>query len=555
MSEQNLNEVWQVEVGGQIFEAPFGELSEWIGEGSLHPQDKVRKGNLRWIEARRVPYLIPFFNAKEKGLPMPVMIRTTDGGPDASGEPEQPEAPTNFVPAAEFAPSETRTPLEPAELEPQQGAITPPLNDPKFCAVHSGIPSEYVCDGCLNGFCKACPTTYGGTVKICPYCGAMCRSFAEIKRATTDTALRASASNEGFGATDFFKALAYPFKFKTSLFFGALMFMFFTLGREASVIGGIFMIIGAIFSGMSANALTFGVLANTVENFSQGRLDTNFMPEFEDFSIWDDVIHPFFLSIGAYLVSFGPFFAVLIVGFFMITSSVNSQLDSYQRDLEKLPGTHYYAGRETVEQSQDVRKVIGRLDEENDERLAMQEQIAAGNTNVYVDEESREQEELWEMAQQSRAAQIESVVGPSPEKRELEQQAAIQAFLDLSPPIVVIGAIFFLWGAFFFPAACAVAGYTRSFSATINPSVGLDTIKRLGSAYPKILLMAILLVIASAIFTGVFNLLLSPFDMPGFGNLPVTALGALFTFYVSVVFSCVIGYAIFKKADKLGLPG
>ena len=57
MSTQNPNEVWQVEVGGQVYEAPFAELGDWIGEGSLLPQDKVRRGNLRWIEARRVPNL------------------------------------------------------------------------------------------------------------------------------------------------------------------------------------------------------------------------------------------------------------------------------------------------------------------------------------------------------------------------------------------------------------------------------------------------------------------------------------------------------------------
>ncbi|HQU94107.1 MAG TPA: hypothetical protein PLK77_17550, partial [Pyrinomonadaceae bacterium] len=59
------NEIWQVDVNGTIYDAAFGELPEWIDGGSLMPGDKVRKGNLRWIEARRVPSLVPFFNAKE----------------------------------------------------------------------------------------------------------------------------------------------------------------------------------------------------------------------------------------------------------------------------------------------------------------------------------------------------------------------------------------------------------------------------------------------------------------------------------------------------------
>ncbi|HSU26612.1 MAG TPA: hypothetical protein VLI65_11555, partial [Pyrinomonadaceae bacterium] len=89
MSQQNLQEIWQIEVGGQVYEAAFGELGEWIAEGSLQPEDKVRKNNLRWIEARKVPNLIPFFNAKEKGTGMPVVVNTTDA---RSGEPESPEA-------------------------------------------------------------------------------------------------------------------------------------------------------------------------------------------------------------------------------------------------------------------------------------------------------------------------------------------------------------------------------------------------------------------------------------------------------------------------------
>jgi len=46
---------------------------------------------------------------------------------------------------------------------------------------------------------------------------------------------------------------------------------------------------------------------------ASGHLGKNFIPDFEDFSIWDDVVHPFFLSIGAYAVSFG-LLIVLVTG-------------------------------------------------------------------------------------------------------------------------------------------------------------------------------------------------------------------------------------------------
>ena len=75
-------EIWQVEVNGTVYDAAFGELPEWIDGGSLLPGDKVRKGNLRWIEARRVPSLLPFFNAKEKGEAMPVVVTVSEGEPE-----------------------------------------------------------------------------------------------------------------------------------------------------------------------------------------------------------------------------------------------------------------------------------------------------------------------------------------------------------------------------------------------------------------------------------------------------------------------------------------
>ena len=89
--------------------------------------------------------------------------------------------------------------------------------------------------------------------------------------------------------------------------------------------------------------------------------------------------------------------------------------------------------------------------------------------------------------------------------------------------------------------------------ATINPMVGLDTIKRLGFDYVKILLMGFCILIASGVIGGFLSVLFSPLDLPKMGNLPAKAIGSLFTFYFSVVFSCVLGFALFKAADRLKL--
>ena len=72
------NEFWQAEVLGQIYETNLSELGQWITEGAVMPTDKVKRGNLRWIEAGKIPLLLPFFNAKESGIePPPIQTNYT----------------------------------------------------------------------------------------------------------------------------------------------------------------------------------------------------------------------------------------------------------------------------------------------------------------------------------------------------------------------------------------------------------------------------------------------------------------------------------------------
>lgn len=560
MNTQNPNEVWQVEVGGQVYEAPFAELGDWIGEGSLQPGDKVRKGNLRWVEARLVPGLIPFFNAKQQGKPIPVMVSTTEM-PVATAE-----IPDSVVIHSSQAINPATVSPDPVEHNIAVATAPEPVN-PDFCSVHSDVPTVFLCDGCAKGFCKVCPKAFGGSVRLCPLCGAICRSRSEVAQKRIEIERRSAAITEGFGAVDFFNALAHPFKFKPSLIFGGLMFMAFSLGQSAMSVGGIYMIVSAIFCMMLANMLTFGVLANTVDSFAHGRLDNNFMPAFEDFDLWENVIHPFLLSIGAYLSSFGPFILVMLVGLYWITSSVSSQMQEFEQKIERTPGTHTFDTKRAVDQSEEVKKILGKMGKAQEKKIQTYEENIQSLEEDFTEEapveteetenqairEMREQEELWAMMQESRKQSLESVVGKTPETEAKETEAMFQSFLGLAAPLVVIGAIFFLWGLFYFPAACLIAGYTRSFGATINPVVGLDTIKRLGGTYVKILLMGLVLLIISGIVGLIAGLVLSPFDLPRFGNLPAEAIGALVGFYLWIVFSCILGYALYKKSDKLDL--
>ena len=158
---ENLNEIWQTSVNGQIYETDFAGLVEWIAEGSLHPQDKVRKGNLRWIEADKVPSLNRFFNAKQLELTNQVVTSTNFQNPalmqtqNFSVNSPQPVAPTFQVPPP---------PTFYKDLTPEA--------EKKYCAIHTDANAKYHCQTCSNYFCKACPTN-----GVCPMCGALCKTM------------------------------------------------------------------------------------------------------------------------------------------------------------------------------------------------------------------------------------------------------------------------------------------------------------------------------------------------------------------------------------------
>lgn len=573
MSE-TVQDIWQVEAAGKIYETSFDEMTAWIAAGALIREDKVRKGNLRWIEAGKVPSLIKFFNAKDTGqavapvvtVSQPVTAQTVSDeilelSPAASLVESEPSASETAVPdarvgASAHAPQQTLTPSD-------------------VCSVHADAAAAYFCETCSHAFCKGCPKSYGSTVKICPKCGAMCKALAQVEQKRVQTAIRHRASTEGFGFGDLIESFSYPFKFTTSLIFGAVMFAFFSIGQSAGALGNIFLFAAALICYVLANMLTFGVLANVVENFSQGKTSENFMPSFEDFSLWDDVVHPFFLSIGVYISSFGPLIALVIVTFFFVMNTVSNEMNGLQSDATRVARQDVPLIANSAKQSEVVRELLQKTQEVQQKRIAAFEEekrqraealdkaVAAADSGEgatvtpYSPADNQDTEamvaEANDLINQHRKAQLESVTGKTPETVAKERAELIKKILGYGVMFLLLGGVFLLWGLFYFPAACAVAGYTRSFAATLNPSVGLDTIKRLGLDYVKILFMSLLIVIASGFIIGTISTALSAFDMPGVGNLPAIFIGSLFTFYFSVVFSCVIGFAIYKASDRLKL--
>ncbi len=535
----NPNEMWQAEVNGQIYDAAFSELATWVGENALLPNDKVRRGNLRWLEAGKVPALIPFFNAKEIGVAPPEIPVSAVSGENADKNVQ--------IQTINFSPESD---------ESQYSQDESPTTE--FCVIHAESKAEFICETCFNNFCEICPQDVESLGKLCPICGALVKSLtgetqfiqtADFPVQNEDFTRQANGfpiqpqqqptGNFGFG--DFGRALAHPFKYKLSLVFGALMYMFFTLGQQAYAMGGAFMIFASVFSFMLANMLIFGILANVVENFSQWKTETNFMPDFDDFSMWDDVIQPFFLSIGVYLVSFGLFLAIVVLGGWFMLGSVKSEMQSIGQNsaATTMPGMNGNVDKlQQAPQLQNPAESINRQIESSQNSISNSEQQFQ-NMQKMIDDSSR--------------SELNSVTESSSEAQQAQMNKIIQKLGKKALPLVILAGLAFLWGLFYIPAACAVAGYTNSFSATMNLKIGWDTIKNLGSDYAQILMMMIILDAALICIAVILHTTLSAFTIPQFGNIPAIAVTSFATFYLWIVFCCILGYAIGKKSEKLGI--
>jgi len=525
-------DIWQVEAAGQIYSTNLEEIANWIDDGRLTREDKVRKGELRWIAAGKVPLLISFFNAKERGSEIPPVVTSTEQVHHGeSGN-------SDILP----------TDSSPVLLKNSFGNTNP--NENAVCSEHRDRSAAYVCSSCSGYYCSACPRSYGGSVRTCPKCGELCHPIVEPKPVEFQRVDR-TTSGRSFGAAEFFESLAYPFKFKASFVLGAIMFMLFTTAQSVAGFGGIFSMFGALVAAMFANALIFGVLANTVENFSQHKIGLDFMPSFDDFSVWDDVMHPFFLSVAAYVVSFGPLVALIVVFFILLSGGTAKELTKPEAGSTATSIPELPSAAAAAKQSEVVQELLKRNANVQHDRVRAIENGEIPQDGQLSPVQGLNENTLKELTSMDEQAQPEispTLSMPDPSSPGL---SAIHKFGVVFLALAVLGV---LWGFIYFPAACAVAGYTRSFGATLNPTVGLDTIRRLGADYIKVLAMVLVLGIAASVIVIVLGSLLSMFELPFLGNIPAKALASVFNFYLGVVFACILGFALHSASERLRLP-
>jgi cation transport ATPase len=261
------------------------------------------------------------------------------------------------------------------------------------------------------------------------------------------------------------------------------------------------------------------------------------------------------MSIAVYIVSFG-LLAVLVIGaIWYFIGSLITAADKLQETSVStmLPGSQ--GDLNSARQIPQIKQFREQLNKQNryangqmptDEEIIVQQNSKGHDTEDTV-------MQAQEMIQKTRKAQTEAMIGKAPDDEKAQYAQMARELAGKASLFMIPIALAFLWGIFYFPAACAVAGYTGSFSATLNPFVGLDTIRRLGFSYVKILLMCLLILILFGAASVVLAMIFSSFDLPRMGNIPAKIVGSFVAFYFSIVFSCILGFALYKNSDRLRL--
>jgi hypothetical protein len=117
-----------------------------------------------------------------------------------------------------------------------------------------------------------------------------------------------------------------------------------------------------------------------------------------------------------------------------------------------------------------------------------------------------------------------------------------------------------LWAALYYPMALLVAGYTNSFTSTINPIVGLATVGRLGLDYVKAYFMCLFVFGLQIAFVLMVSMLgpvaddvLSNKMLAGVAYFVEYVLRGAVVFIGSMITAALLGLLLFKRPDVVAV--
>lgn len=205
--------------------------------------------------------------------------------------PESPRTSSLHITAHESAPP---PPSAPASYVPDEYSESPEA--PAMCKYHPKSVARYLCTACQLHYCELCVTTRPGgarTGKFCRKCSGECVAINVQLIAPKDQFANFFASIPG--------AFAYPLKVKSLSFliFGTLFFAI------VDFLGAYSWYLRAVYIGY-----TFAYLQRLIHTAAQGSDEAPGWPEISAW--WDDIMIPFFQTIGLLLLSFGAAIGMMI---------------------------------------------------------------------------------------------------------------------------------------------------------------------------------------------------------------------------------------------------
>jgi hypothetical protein len=530
------NEIWQVMSQGEVYQADLPTLKQWVSEGLVQPSDQVRKGSLKWIEAQRAPMLRRVFTGEEQPpfeplspasdeLPSPlvespqpaeaVASQFNSGAVAGSGVVEHAHASTQSAwhgvsQAASQASTQAHYQASTQASWGEQEWSEQEWSEPSWgaqpgldaaCHFHPAQAATLVCRGCQVTFCRSCPNQMGtSTVLLCPLCGNFCDKLEGVQRRQK----LYNYQSEGFGFTDFGTAIAYPFKHLASLIGGALLYSIVQFG--------------GLYGSLLAPAILFGCISLVIHRVGNGKIDRDFLPDFSDFSFWDDVLVPFALGVGVLIVTLGPLILLVVALFFGAFGGGDSARPAFIQP----------PAQKQIVTGDDLAKLSGNATPEEEAEIEKKLQAMHPSSQMaqHLDDSKQSDNRLFGMVKQ----------------------------LIAHPGLILILALLGIgWAVLYHPMALLVAGWTENLKSVLNPLVGLDTMRHMGLNYVKAFLMYMVVQGFAVVVSIIIAIVTSPFNMPLVGNLPGKFLDGIFTFYTSLVIACVLGLSLFKSADRLGI--
>lgn len=362
------------------------------------------------------------------------------------------------------------------------------------CALHPGETSLDFCENCNAGCCVNC-TKPMGAGKCCVTCLHPVIPAAEKRKAAEKDALRARPLFDELG-----RIVRYPIS--DPMGFGMLCFLvaFFNAARGVGM--------GMQVSGFAyifSQGLMMGYAFTALRRVSHGNLTAG-MP---DMASLDDFVQPVRLAAASYLIAMLPFILVLFTTGFSLLNMVASAAHKARAPRAKV--TKKYTPPPSA--------------------------IPIATES---DDEGKDPNELLqELADQAAAAQAS---GTPMEDPEPEPEPEPEASGGSAVAGIVLGTLSLIWALGYFPVAFMVAAISQSVWSTLDPREGLRAISAMGQTYWH----AVGVTTALFVGCGLVRALVGVHPLTGF------VLGPVVECYQWLAVGCVLGLAIFKRAEALG---